>query len=80
MRTIGQSLRILGLVIELTGLVGIVRGNMSWAIVIGGRTISWAWLALGLGFVVWLVGTILLAATRPGRSKPPSLDLDLESK
>jgi hypothetical protein len=70
MRTYAQWLRGLGLLIEMTGVVGIARERagtqMPRLSIPGGPTVSWSWVALAIGFVVWLVATIILAATRPG--------------
>jgi hypothetical protein len=76
----GQLLRMVGLLIEMLGAVGVVRergGELGPTVRIpGGASYSAAWVALVVGFVVWLVGQILLAATRrPRRNKPPSGDL-----
>jgi hypothetical protein len=71
MRRTGQLLRLLGLLIEFAGVVGVVRERSGRAIpqlrTPGGPVVSAAWVAVALGFVLWLVGTILLAATRPPR-------------
>ncbi len=68
MRTYAQWLRFLGLLIEMTGIVGIVRERagtqMPRLSIPGGPTVSWTWVVLAIGFVVWLVATIILAATR----------------
>jgi hypothetical protein len=67
----GQLLRWVGLLIEMVGVVGIVRERGGSEVprisVPGGPTVSAGWVAVVLGFVVWLVATILLAATRPPR-------------
>jgi hypothetical protein len=80
MRMTGQLLRMAGLLIEMIGLVGVVLergGDQGLRVRIpGGSTISASWLAVAIGFVVWLVATILLAATRPpGKGKPPTWGL-----
>jgi drug/metabolite transporter (DMT)-like permease len=75
MRRTGQFLRLLGLVIEFAGVIGVVRERGGQAIpmvrIPGGPVASAAWVAVGLGFVLWLVGTILLAANRPARRSRP---------
>ena len=72
-RTTGQWLRVIGLLIEMIGLVAIVRergGTPAPSLTLpGGRVISSAWAALGLGFLVWLIATILVAAGRPPRGE-----------
>jgi drug/metabolite transporter (DMT)-like permease len=74
-RITGQWLRLIGLLVEMVGVVGIVRergGTPAPPLTLpGGRVVSSAWIAVGLGFVLWLVATILLATTRsPRRDKP----------
>ncbi len=68
MRTHARWLRFLGLFLELTGVVGIVRERpgreMPRLTIPGGYSISWPWISLAVGFVIWLVATIILAATR----------------
>jgi hypothetical protein len=80
MRKLGHWMRFLGLLLEMTGVVGIVherRGTeMPTLTIPGGPTVSWSWVVIALGFVVWLVATIILAATRPGCGKPASLDIE----
>lgn len=74
MRTHARWLRYLGLLLEMTGLVGIVRERpgreMPRLTIPGGYSISWAWISLAVGFVVWLVATIILATTRPVYEEP----------
>jgi hypothetical protein len=71
----GQLLRLIGLLIEMVGVVGVVRERGGHEIpqlrIPGGPTVSAGWAAVVLGFVVWLVATILLAATRPPRRESP---------
>ena len=70
-RLTGQWLRFLGLLIEMVGVVGVVRERGGKEVpqisIPGGPVVSSAWVAVILGFVVWLVATILLAATKPPR-------------
>jgi drug/metabolite transporter (DMT)-like permease len=71
MRMTGQLLRLVGLLIEMVGVVGVVRERGGSEVprfqIPGGPTVSAGWAAVVLGFVVWVVATILLAATRPPR-------------
>jgi hypothetical protein len=60
MRQTGQWLRLIGMLIEMIGVVGVVREGRA-------PTISWAWIAVGVGFGLFLVGRILLAAAGPRR-------------
>jgi drug/metabolite transporter (DMT)-like permease len=75
MRRTGQWLRFIGLLIEMVGAVGVVREKGGQATpqiqVPGGPVVSTAWVAVGLGFVLWLVGQILLAAARTRRPDSP---------
>jgi hypothetical protein len=67
----GLLLRMTGLLIEMVGVVIIVRERggheMPWIQIPGGPSVSTGWAAVVLGFIVWLVATIILAATRPPR-------------
>ena len=71
MRRTAQWLRMIGLLIELVGVVGVVRerGGKEFpqVQVPGGPLVSSAWVAVVLGFVIWLIGRILLASARPSR-------------
>jgi drug/metabolite transporter (DMT)-like permease len=75
MRRTGQWLRFIGLLIEMVGVFGVVRekgGQASPQIAFpGGQAVSAAWAAVALGFVLWLVGKIVLAAARPHRRDSP---------
>ena len=70
-RTTGQWLRLFGLLVEMIGVVGIVRERGGTSLprvpLPGGRVVSSAWIAVGLGFVIWLIASIILASTRPPR-------------
>jgi drug/metabolite transporter (DMT)-like permease len=74
-RTTGQWLRLIGLLVEMIGVVGIVRerggSSLPKVPLPGGQVISSAWIAVGLGFVIWLIASIILAATRPPREDNP---------
>jgi type IV secretory pathway TrbD component len=74
-RLTGQWLRLLGLLIEIVGVAGVVseRGGkkVPQLQIPGGPVVSSAWAAVLLGFVIWLVATILLAATKPSRRQSP---------
>jgi hypothetical protein len=62
-------LRLVGLLIEMVGVVGVIRERGGHAVpqirIPGGPTVSAGWVAVVVGFVVWLVATIILATTRP---------------
>lgn len=71
MRVAGQVLRAMGLLIEMLGVIGVVRERGGQALpqltIPGGPVFSVAWVAVVLGFVLWLAGTIVLVATRGRR-------------
>jgi hypothetical protein len=73
-KSIGQSVRFGGLLIEFFGVMGVMTGKgdiESLHIRLpGGTDVSPAWIVLALGFVVWLVGTILVASARPSHPRP----------
>jgi hypothetical protein len=70
----GQILRLVGLLIEMLGVMGVVTGRgdiESLRLQLSnGTLVSPAWIAVVLGFVIWLVGTILLFGSK--QKKPPS--------
>lgn len=71
MRRAGQWLRFLGLLIEMVGVLGVLRergGHAAPQITLpGGKVTSAAWIAIILGFTLWLVGKVLISAQRPPR-------------
>jgi hypothetical protein len=79
MRVTGQLLRLVGLLIEMVGVVGVVRERGGHEVpqirIPGGPTVSASWAAVVLGFVVWLVATIILAVTRPPHQRCPGKPL-----
>ncbi len=77
-KTVGHLIRILGLVIEMFGLWGVFQSNnpqdLPQLTLPGGQQIPVAWLAIGVGFVLWLTGTSIVYLARPdskGRGNPP---------
>ena len=71
-KTTGHVIRISGLVIEMLGIWGVYRASVDAdqprIPLPGGTTISLAWIAVALGFALWLTGTIL-AYAGPARRK-----------
>jgi hypothetical protein len=65
-KTTGHVIRISGLLIEFLGLWGVFNttGDKDQARLElpGGTVVPLAWLAIGLGFVLWLTGTVLVYA------------------
>ena len=70
-RVTGHSLRLIGLLIEMAGVIFVVRERGGKEVpqihLPSGPVVSSAWVAVVLGFVIWLVATIILAATKPPR-------------
>jgi hypothetical protein len=70
-KTTGHIIRITGLLIEMLGIWGVYNAtgakDQARLELPGGTSIPVAWLAIGLGFVLWLTGTILVYAARSGR-------------
>jgi hypothetical protein len=61
-RFAGQILRILGLAIEMLGILAAAlssRGGDGAAGAAGGLSSQQIWIVVGAGFVVWLVGNLL---------------------
>jgi hypothetical protein len=75
-RTLGHLIRILGLVIEMLGVWGVFNSTgakESARIQLpGGNEIPLAWLAVGIGFVLWFTGTIVVYFSRPTRKFTPT--------
>lgn len=73
----GHIIRISGLVIEMLGLYGMYNStganDQAQLTLPGGTVVSLAWMAVGIGFVLWLIGTLLVYVVRPNR-KPVHKD------
>jgi hypothetical protein len=69
----GQYLRLGGMLIEMIGVIGVITGKGDIASLHlrlpGVGVVSPAWIAVVLGFVIWLAGTIIVASARPSRPK-----------
>jgi hypothetical protein len=67
-KTAGHLIRILGLVIEMLGVWGVFNStgakNSARLQLPGGDEIPLAWLAVGVGFVLWFTGTVLVYVSR----------------
>jgi hypothetical protein len=70
-KTTGHVIRITGLLIEMLGIWGVFNASgdkdRARLELPGGTVVPVAWLAVGLGFVLWLTGTFLVYAARSGR-------------
>ncbi len=70
-RSIGQSLRLGGMLIEMLGVMGVVTGKgeieSARMHLPGGTAISPAWIAVVVGFGLFAVGRILISTSRPSR-------------
>jgi hypothetical protein len=68
----GQILRLGGLLIEMLGVLGVVTRSPEVAAarlrLPGGTMMAPAWIAVVLGFLIWLLGTFLVYGSRPSRS------------
>jgi hypothetical protein len=71
-KTTGHIIRITGLLIEMLGIWGVYNAtddkDQARLELPGGTSVPVAWLAIGLGFVLWLTGTILVYAARSRRT------------
>jgi len=68
-RGTGQILRALGLLIELIGVIMVVAQSRTDGIaripLPRGTSVSLGWLAVGAGFLMWLIGRIVIAGSSP---------------
>jgi hypothetical protein len=80
-KTTGHIIRISGLVIEMLGIWGVysvsVNTGQRRIQLPGGPAISIAWIAVALGFALWLTGTILVYAGRPRRKRFQKVEREL---
>jgi hypothetical protein len=78
-KTVGHVLRMTGLIIEMVGVWSVYRptGANDWRRIqlADGTVVSLAWIAVCLGFILWLSGKILVVTARAPRPlKPPPDD------
>jgi len=70
-QVVGQILRITGLLIEMIGLLGVITGLSSLDAapiqLLGGVSVAPVWIPIILGFLIWLIGTILTVGSNPRR-------------
>jgi hypothetical protein len=70
-RSTGQILRWIGLAIEVCGLVAQAlwtRADQTGAPLPGNFSSRQVWIVVGAGFLLWMVGTVLIYWGQPGRS------------
>ncbi len=82
-KLLGHVLRIVGLLLEMLGVWGVYTGatggKMTRVEMPGGESVPVAWLAVGLGFVLWLAGMLMISLSRRPRwrREPDLRELDL---
>jgi hypothetical protein len=66
-------LRMLGILIEIVGLILFLRTRGGNPLTFQGVTITetWAWVTVGVGFAVWLSSMVLQLFTRRRKSSSP---------
>jgi len=84
-RPIGQIVRMLGLAIEMAGILALAlwtRTDQAGAPLPGSFSSSQVWIVVGVGFVIWMIGTMLTYWPQPARkagksSRKDDRDLNL---
>jgi hypothetical protein len=70
-KLVGQFMRLGGLIVEMLGVLAVMKGDEGrFATKLqlpGFEPVPLAWIGIGLGFVLWLVGTVLVYWSRPSR-------------
>jgi hypothetical protein len=78
-KLVGQFMRTGGLLVEMLGVFAVMQeneGKLAAKLQLPGiEPIPLAWVGIGLGFVLWLVGTVLVYWSRPSR-KASSSEID----
>jgi hypothetical protein len=72
-RTTAHIIRMIGLVIEMAGVLAVYSGRddpSPMRVNLGAGALPVSWLILGIGFIVWFTGTILVFRSRPSKKKP----------
>ena len=73
-RSSGQILRLIGLAIEVAGILAQVlwtRTDQTGAPLPGQFSSRQVWIVVGVGFVIWMIGTILTYWSQPGPGRRP---------
>jgi len=70
-KLVGQFMRLGGLLVEMLGVLAVMKGDEGkFATKLhlpGFEPVPLAWIGIALGFVLWLVGTVLVYWSRPSR-------------
>jgi hypothetical protein len=76
-RSIGQILRLIGLAIEVGGISAQIlwtKTDPAGTPLPGQFSARQVWIVVGVGFVVWMIGTILTYWPRPAVTSRPAGD------
>ncbi len=76
-RSTGQIVRLVGLALEVVGLLAQVlrtKTDQAGVPLPGHFSSHQVWMVVGAGFVIWMIGTILIYASQTLRSKPAARD------
>ena len=76
-RSTGQILRLIGLAIEVAGLLAQVlwtRTDQTGAPLPGQYSTRQVWIVVGVGFVIWMIGTILTYWPQPASRRRSSTE------
>jgi hypothetical protein len=70
-QTTGHLLRFAGLLLEMLGIWGVYYSyrkiDQPAVAIPGGTIVPWPWAVWAIGFVVWLIGRIIVSASRKPR-------------
>jgi hypothetical protein len=78
-RLTGQILRMVGLLIEMLGILALAfwtRTDAAGAPLPGSFSARQVWIGVGAGFVIWLAGSLLLYWPEPARPRKPPGNTD----
>ncbi len=76
-RSTGQIVRLIGLAIEVAGILAQVlwtRTDQTGAPLPGQFSSRQVWILVGFGFVIWMIGTILTYWPQPGQRRRSSTE------
>jgi hypothetical protein len=70
-KIIGQLIRLGGLLVEMLGVLAVMKGTEGkfarQVHLPGFEPVPVGWIGVAFGFVLWLVGTVLVYSSRPSR-------------